>query len=370
MAFLSAEGRVAGPTARALASSFRGFLVVLTLAAGPSRAGVIDQYISLALQGNLQPAAALFDSAAVLTPAEAELATRFRQRFILRDEEWPVTPNASPLMLDAMAAYRDYWTRSMMGELGPTEAEARLTRAIRGVLATHGHPTDVPDAEVLGQLKERIEAQGAHVLGGMTRPYLDLMLWTGQDSTRYEVELTDGVQPVDVIFLSDFLVKGWSHFATFGRAYTGGWATKEALYCLREDYDLESERFTVSYLKHEGRHFADYPRFPALEQADLEYRGKLTELIYARESLFHILDHFVRTGEPNPNAPHAYANFAVTTDLSRALFGDDQRDAERYRTVDPELIHAKAGALLIDHTARLQAAGADTTHGVIQQPSR
>ncbi len=351
----------------AIARTIPGFLMVLTLAAaGPSRAaGRIGQYVSLALQGNLRPAAALFDSAAALTPEEAELAASYRRRFILRDEEWPVTPQASPLMLDAMAAYRDYWTRSLMGELGPAEGQAHLTLEIRRVLAAHGHAADLPDTEVLGQLKERIEAQGAHMLGGMTRPYLDLMLWTAQDSTQYEVELTDVVQPVNVVFLSDFLVKGWSHFATFGRAYTGGWATKEALYCLREDYDLESEKFTISYLKHEGRHFADYPRFPALEQADLEYRGKLTELVYARESLFTILDHFVATGQQNPNAPHAYANFAVTSDLSRALFGDDVRDAARFRSVDVELIHQKAGALLVDHTPRLEAAGADTTRGVI-----
>ena len=350
-----------------------GFLVVLTLAApGPSRAAgkIEQQYISLALQGNLQAAAALFDSASALTPKEAELAERYRRRFILRDEEWPVTPNASPLMLDAMAAYRDYWTRAMMGELGPAEGEAYLTQAIRRVLAAHGHPADIPDAEVPQRLRESIEAQGAHMLGGITRPYFDLMLWTGQDSTQYEVELTDVIQPVQVVFLSDFLVKGWSHFATFGRAYTGGWATKEALYCLREDYDLESEKFTISYLKHEGRHFADYPRFPALEQADLEYRGKLTELAYARESLFMILDHFTATGEPNPNAPHAYANYAVVQDLSRALFGDDARDVARLRTVGVDRIHEYARSLLVDHTRRLEAAGADTTRGVIHLDRR
>jgi hypothetical protein len=346
-----------------------GFVVVLSLAAaagaGPSRAGLINQYVSLALQGNLRPAAALFDSATSLTPEETELAESYRRRFILRNEEWPVTPHASPLMLDAMAAYRDYWTRSLMGELGPAEGEGHLRQALRRVFAKHGQLEHVPDEEVLAQLKQLIEAQGAHVLGGMTRPYFDLMLWTAQDSTQYEVALTDVVQPVQVVFLSDFLVKGWSHFATFGRAYTGGWATKEALFCLREDYDLESEKFTISYLKHEGRHFADYPRFPALEQADLEYRGKLTELAFARESLFTILDHFVATGQPNPNAPHAYANFAVVSDLSRALFGEEVREGSRFRATDVELIHEKARALLVEHTARLEAAGSDTTRGVI-----
>jgi hypothetical protein len=191
------------------------------------------------------------------------------------------------------------------------------------------------------------------------------MLWTVQDSARYDVQLTDLVQPVSVIFLSNFLVKGWSHFATLGRAYTGGWATKEALFCLREDYDLESEKFTISYLKHEGRHFADYQRFPALEQADLEYRGKLTELAFAQKSLIQLIDHFAASGERNPNAPHAHANFAVIADLSRALFGEETRDANRFRSIDNGRINATARDLLAEHTARLETAGADTTRGVI-----
>ncbi len=339
-------------------------ITVVTITAG-AQADRVREYVSLALQGNLAPAAALF--AGDLTPEEEELAARFRRRFIDRNEEW-ADSLASPFVRDVMTAYRTYWTKSLLGELTEPAGEAFLEAELRQVLATHGHREEVPDREVTRRVGKEIERQGLYVLGGVTRPYFDLMLWAQQDTTHYEVELTDTTQPVTVIFIGDFLIKGWSHFATFGRAYTGGWAAKEALFCLREDYDLESEKFRISYLKHESRHFADYTLYPALEQTDLEYRAKLTELIYARESLYDLLEHFAGSSEANPNAPHAHANFVVVRDLSRLLLGEGGTEARSLRSVAVERINEAAAELLVAHSRRLVAAGADTTRGVIQSP--
>jgi hypothetical protein len=192
------------------------------------------------------------------------------------------------------------------------------------------------------------------------------MLWARQDTTRHDVELTDETRPVTVVMVGDFLVKGWAEFATFGRASTGGWATDDALFCLADDYDLDSEKFRISYLKHETRHRADYDRFPALEQIDLEYRAKLTELAYADTSLFSVLETFLHNAQPNPAAPHAYAADALVRDLSGVLF-DAKRpdDPERWRKVAPARIHRAARELLARNTAALEAAGASTVTGVI-----
>jgi hypothetical protein len=165
-----------------------------------------------------------------------------------------------------------------------------------------------------------IARAGLHHIGGMTRPHFDLMLWSRQDTTRYDVELTDGRREVAVIFVGDFLVKGWSEFATIGRASTGGWATSNALFCLVDDYDLDSENFRVSYLQHETRHFADYEVFPALDQIELEYRAKLTECAFAVETLPRVLASFSARAERNPAAPHSFANDAVVRHLSREVF--------------------------------------------------
>lgn len=354
--------RVGGARACLLAAS----LVASLVAGGPARADRLRDYVSLALQGDLRLARALFEGVepSELTSEETKLAERFRTRFVLRNEEWPDTL-ATPFVRDVIAAYRTYWTKALMGEISREGAEAFLATSLRPVLANRGLTGKIPDGEVLDRVRTEIERDDLHVLGGVTLPYFDLMLWSRQDSTRYEVELTDGVQPATVVFIGDFLVRGWSHFATFGRASTRGWTTKEALFCLREDYGLESEKFQISYLKHESRHFADYARFPALRQIDLEYRAKLTELAFARASLFDLLEHFAARGERNPNAPHAFANHAVVRDLARALLGEEAREMSRFRSLEGGRINTGARELLAAHTARLVAAGADTTRGVI-----
>ncbi|HWN81007.1 MAG TPA: hypothetical protein VNM87_02820, partial [Candidatus Udaeobacter sp.] len=297
-----------------------------------------------------------------LTPKEAEYAAQFQRRFIDRSEVF-ADSSAPPFARDVMAVYRRYWTKSLMGELTTDQGEAFLTGELKPMLGGA-----LPDSAVIDEMMKRLEAQHIHVLDGITRPYYDLMLWTRADTARYEVDLTDTKQQVTVIFIGDFLIKGWSHFATLGMASTGGWATKEALFCLRDDYDLDSENFKVSYLQHEGRHFADYTRFPELQQADLEYRGKLTELAFARESTYQLLEHFAASGAKNPDAPHTYANYAVVRDLSQAILGEATTDSTRLHTMPVDKIQGTARELLAENTRRLTAAGADTTRGIIVTP--
>jgi hypothetical protein len=292
----------------------------------------------------------------VLTPSERELAQRFRERFVLRTEEPPLPDDA--FARDVVRAYRDYWTRSLLHELAKDEGETFLRASLERVLARHR--VAAPDsADAFDRMGGELARRGLHHLGGVTLPYFELMLWSGQDTTHYEVQLSDAVQPVDVVFLSDFIVRGWAHYATFGRASTGGWATENALFCLREDYDLDSEKFLVSYLQHEARHFADYARFPELEQIDLEYRGKLTELVFAQDSQRSLLQHFESAGAANESAPHSYANWAVMQDVGRALDGAAWKDAES------DAIRKIARELLEANTAELVEAGADTVRRVV-----
>jgi hypothetical protein len=340
--------------------AIRWALPALLAAAPPARADLTRDYVSWALQGDLLRARIRFEATpdSVLAPAERELVQRFRERFVLRTEEAALP--ADPFARDVVRVYRDYWTRSLLQELAPEEGEPFLRAGLERALARHRVASpDSPDA--FERVGAELARRGFHHLGGITLPYFELMLWSGQDTTRYDVELTDAIQPVDVVFLSDFAVRGWTHFATFGRASTGGWAGENALFCLREDYDLDSEKFLVSYLQHEARHFADYSRFPELEQIDLEYRGKLTELVFARESQRRLLEHFQSAGAPNESAPHSYANWAVMQDVRSALGGAAWQDA------DPDAIRRIARSLLEESTAQLVAAGADTVRRVVRR---
>lgn len=332
--------------------------VILGLAA-PAGADLGRDYVSWALQGDLARAKVRFETTpdSALGPGERTLARRFRERFVLRTEDAPVP--ADPFAADVVVAYREYWARSLLGELTDAQGEAFLGASLESVLVRHGVAA-VSSTDVFERMSGELGRRGYHCLNGKTLPYFELMLWSGQDTTRYEVELTDVVQPVDVVFLYDFHVRGWAHWATFGRASTGGWAGDAALFCLRDDYDPESEKFLVSYLKHESRHFADYGLFPELEQIDLEYRGKLTELVYARDSQASVLEHFAASGEANEVAPHSYANRAVILDLERALGrGWREADADEIRRVARELLDA--------HTAELEAAGPDTVRRVVRR---
>jgi hypothetical protein len=343
----------------------------VTTSALSSGTDLVQEYVSLALQGDLRGARAMFDEAPSDSRSDEEhaLEERFASRFERRDEVFAL-PVESPLVAEVVRIYRDYWTRALTGELDTAVGEAFLKGELRGALAARDRSAaQAIDDDVLERVKEEIEREGLRMLGGITRPFFDLMLWSSQESRIFECRLTDATRCVEVVFLGDFLVRGWSHFATFGRAYTGGWATKEKLFCLRDDYDLESEQFKVSYLQHEGRHFADYAIYPELEQIDLEYRGKLTELAFAETSLACMIRHFAVSGALNPASPHAYANYCVVRDLSKELFGKMVMNADHplWNQSETVRVHAAARAVLERHSAGLDAAGAATTHGIVRR---
>ena len=127
------------------------------------------------------------------------------------------------------------------------------------------------------RIKRILMTKGYYSTIGTTRPYRDLIIWKEQTEQEYIVRLPEGKQKVKVVFMGNFVCNGWIEYATMGKSSAGGWATKDAIYCLKS-YDVSSENFRVSLLVHEGQHFTDYQSFPKLRQADLEYRAKLAEL--------------------------------------------------------------------------------------------
>ncbi|MFN8179121.1 MAG: hypothetical protein U0167_14420 [bacterium] len=344
-------------------------VTVLGLVAAPAHSTDRGaECMSSALRGDLRPAKALLLDVpeAQLSPRERELAAAFRRRFVDRKEE-PALPGISPLAGRVVTAYRNYWTRSLLGEAQSAAAETTLAQDLRTAWRDVGETPPGAGDDLLERTRVRLERDGLHALAGRTQPYLELMLWAREDTTRYDVELTDGMQRVEVVFMRDFLVKGWADWATLGHASTGGWAMPQRLFCLGDDYDPRSEKFRVSYLQHEGRHFADYAKFPKLRQVDLEYRAKLTELAYADTTWKTLVQNFAATGALDTSAPHSYANRCVVRDVAQEIFGTDVPEAKdpRWDTVDPSRVHAAARMLLERHTARLVAAGADSVQTVL-----
>lgn len=292
-------------------------------------------------------------------PAAAALLERFTARFVDRTDTGP-TPD-DPEVARLVALYRAYWADALLAPARLDEHEQALAAGVSAIVG--GNPE-----EAIGLVPAFLETRGYQAIAGRTPPLLELMLWERTVTEPTKVTLTDGVVEVPVHSLEGFVSYGWSHHATLGAAQTGGWATTDGLYLVEESYDLHSETYRVSFLTHESRHYADYQLFPALGSADLEYRAKLTELVYARETLADLLDRFTRSAAPAANAPHALAAWHLVGDLSERLLGRPRPDsAEDWGAVRPREVRRAARALLRAHTAALVEAGAEATTGVLGQ---
>lgn len=326
--------------------------VLLTLLLAASQACVAEQlaerYYRSVFSGDLT----WVPQAEASAPDEAELLGRFNERFLERRGTEAMNGIADPLVREAAAHFMDYWVDSLLDPQSLQRYEGDLERALEEALSRHGEPHG--DEPVLDRLAAAIRDRDWGYQGGRTAPLLDFILWRETETREYSVALTDRLQPVTVHFLTGFVSEGWSHFATFGRSGTGGWAGDDALYCIRERYDLDSEGFLISYLKHEARHFADYELHPGLEQTDLEYRAKLTELSFADQEQQAMLKRFMAHADADSLAPHPRANWRVLAALAEKLDIDAvPDDPDGWQAVEGEPIRTAARALLLEDDQRL-----------------
>jgi hypothetical protein len=247
-----------------------------------------------------------------------------------------------------LLAYQHYWQRS----LAIPERQADVRRELRSSLSALLTPID-DRSQALDALAEEakraIEAEGLHALTGITGPFYELMIWETQTQERFAVSLHDQTQEVNVVFLENFSSLGWLGFATCARYSTAGWAGKQELFALKEKYKLRDESFTVSYLAHEARHFADCKKFPQLESPELEYRAKLTELSRANATQQSLFERFARQSALDRSNPHALANYWVIAHIRAALSHDsslEETESTTWQTSNADAIRVAALSLL------------------------
>jgi hypothetical protein len=347
-------------------------LTVCLAVSAPARAQhahmtpVLSSYLKMVFSGDTSAAAELF----VSDPEESGsrmLADRFERRFIERSDGLDLTRLESPAVREIADLYEAYWLDALMQKAPLDLLESRLKSRLDDLLIERGFASALEDEDALfDNVEAFIRGEGYFAQSGRTPPLLDLMIWTSNDTVVESVELTDGVYEVDLNYLDDFVSYGWSNFATFGMAGAGGWAEKDGLYCIRRHYDLDSEKFKLSFLKHEARHFADYELYPELQPADLEYRGKLTELAYSEEGTYRLLEDFTKGANRVENAPHPLANWYVVEGLSRQLLGGEPpADASGWESIPKEQIRQAARRLLEEHDGMLADLGPANAKGVI-----
>ncbi|MFT4975360.1 MAG: hypothetical protein ACI8S6_001247 [Myxococcota bacterium] len=216
-----------------------------------------------------------------------------------------------------------------------------------------------PDAEVvLKGMLDLIESTGLHAATFYLNRTYGLKIWEDQTVEMYHIELPDESIDVEVVFIKNYLLRGYNNYATMGAYNDGGWvATSSRVYCSTGEYNLNSENLKFSFLMHEGLHFADLTDYPDLSSADLEYRAKLAEMMMLTDAhIYDALDQFVVNASDNDRAfSHPYANYHLVQDLSRIVFDSDYvGDMARWRSVPYTQLNAAAAQLYEQSREQLQ----------------
>lgn len=160
-------------------------------------------------------------------------------------------------------------------------------------------------------LKKLFEYNGYHAQFGKTQGYYGPYIWKETAETINNVELPDCTAEYKVNILKGFIFRSWMDYLTFGRFGTGGWTTEDGVICCIENaYDFNSEKFTVSLLKHEAQHAQYMKNFKGITSQELEYRAKLVELCYFSNTI--LLQKFISEADENKvNDGHALASFKI-----------------------------------------------------------
>ena len=327
---------------------------------------VLSSYLKMVFAGDVSGAAALFASEPD-DRGSMMLVDRFERRFNERTDGLDLARIESPVVREIAELFQAYWLDALMQDAPLDVLEVRLKGRLDDILMERGFASALEDDDTLFENVEAfIRGEGYFAQSGRTPPLLDLMIWTSNNTVVESVELTDGTYDIELNYMDDFVSYGWSNFAAFGMASTGGWAKKDGLYCNCRHYDLDSERFKLSFLKHEARHYADFGLYPELQPADLEYRGKLTELAYSEEGTYRLLEQFTRAANRVENAPHPLANWYVVDGLSELLpDGKWPAEASAWESVPKERIRQAARRLLEIHDDKLADLGPSTAKGIV-----
>lgn len=321
-----------------------------------SAAGIFGKAMNLALQGDMKSALPLFRSlpAGALAKDQDQAVRALLTRF-----EGPITsPKAlDPWVANVLVAYQTYWKQVMLGIVSPEAGERKLTADLTPLVQARAKTAEEGVGALEPILQAKLLGRGYHALFGCTRPFRECMIWTSEQETNYGVELPEGHEDVRVVMLDGFISLGWTGFATGDYYHAGGWSRPDRLYCLKDSYDLASESFRVSYLAHEGQHFADSRRFPNLEQPELEYRAKLVELALADRTQGSLLQAFSANISDSRNLPHPYANRLVVRNLVHILAPKGLQTGAWWVALKPAAIREAAGRLLKEDTASRAAPG-------------
>ncbi|MEO0423022.1 MAG: hypothetical protein AAF184_11835 [Pseudomonadota bacterium] len=259
----------------------------------------------------------------------------------------PAPPRADTFAAEIIEIYRHYWHASLRAP----ERREDHTRALEHTLRTRLELPDKTDSVAIEHaVRDKLEAQGLHVLLGQTGVLRELMIWRQETRRAETVEMPHGTYRTNVAFLDDFMIFGWGQYATCEMRGAGGWVADRTLYAVVPIYDdLEGEEFRVTFLGHETQHFLDLDAFPDMAPWELEYRAKLMELAMADSTRFRVLQKFIEDQGDDPTSPHSYANRKVLEGLSEEL---SSLGVDSIESAEGDVVRGAAYSLFLADTAR------------------
>lgn len=247
-------------------------------------------------------------------PEQAGLYDRYRRVF---EQGHFVTYDTDSRLNELLAVYQQYYRDVFYLNVNAEEAVGRMRNRFSALLDADQNMAF--DAMENCLIAEAFQSRSFHFLGGKTGGYYGPYIWSITETRQYDVELPGGVQAYTVRFLDGFLAKSWLDYLSFGAVSTGGWSDGDGIInCVKSSYDVESESFQVSLLKHEAQHAMDLSKYRNMSSEDLEYRAKLVELIYSGKR--NLLTRFMyEAGTENAGNGHAQAAERLVEGFSEAL---------------------------------------------------
>ncbi|MDA9262108.1 hypothetical protein N9P38_01965 [Flavobacteriales bacterium] len=272
-------------------------------------------------------------------------------RFVTKDEVIENT-SGNKIVFEISNIYREYWREQLLIENKEERTDTTLYIKLTNYLISNNLTTISRDSlsktiKNDSEMKRIIESQGFKTKFMYRNGFQEIIIWDDETVNQYEVMLPKDTINAKVIFIENYHLNGYDNYASIGSSKVGGWAIKESatLYCNKGEYNLTSEKFKTSYLKHESIHFTDLNDYPNLSSADLEYRAKIIELMYCTKSTIHdIINDFIHAADSSQRThSHPYANYSLIKNLSKQVFNSEfESTASKWKKVDAEKINEAA----------------------------
>jgi hypothetical protein len=315
---------------------------------------------SLCLDANVKPALSLVESNSTktLSAKDTKFKAEIENRFMFAEDKSSYLEDKKSAISNLHILFHYYWRKSLLDTNKNYDKEFADT--LRSFFsAEYGLPkSNITDDSLDVHFKKYVDSKGLHSVGGISKVgrLYDLLIWRTQKDTTYTIQLHKEKISARVVLMDSFITLGWEDYATLGKHYPGGWSTKDALFCVKKAYKLDSEEFLISYLGHEGRHFGDLNAYPKMKSPDLEYRAKLTELSLARKTLYELIGDFIDNANYDSQNGHSIADYCVIRDLSKRLFHVEfEKDINKWNKISVARINKSAYKILQANTKLLNS---------------